>query len=291
MAPSQRSDNLAAIAAFESSALDLPAGLALEWLGVSGYRMTYEGQTIFIDPYVSRAPLKSLLLRRTALHDDALIERHIKPHGSVAGVLIGHTHFDHAIDAPAIARRFGTKAYGSASLRQLMKLHGLEDDTVVVEPKKTYELGPFNVRFIRSAHSKLLLGKKVPMDGELTCDHLHGLTPGAYKCGQVWGIRIEVAGSSFYHQGSADLLDDELPSEPVDFFLAGVAGRSFTKNYWQRILPKLDPAVIVPTHYDDFFKPLGTPLKPVAKVKLDELPEEIGTVSSSAQITALPRSS
>lgn len=282
-------DDLAAIAAFESNPLELPAGLELQWLGVSGYRMTYQGQTIFIDPYVSRAPLKSLLLRRTAIHDEKMIERYIDAPGDVAGVLVGHTHFDHAIDAPAIVRKFGAKAYGSASLRQLMKLHGLEDATVVVEPNRTYELGPFNVRFIRSAHSKLILGKKVLFDGELTCDHLHGLTPGAYKCGQVWGIRIEVAGVSFYHQGSADLLDDELPSEPVDYFLAGVAGRSVTPNYWRRILPKLDPATIVPTHYDDFFKPLGSTLKPVAKAKLDELPDEIARVSGATRIAALTR--
>lgn len=283
-------DDLAAIKQFEGTELDLPPGLELEWLGVSGYRMTYEGSTIFIDPYVSRAPLRALLLRRTALHDDALIERYIRPPGKVEGVLVGHTHFDHAIDAPAIARRFGAKAYGSSSLRTLMSLHGLEDDTVVVEPKRTYELGPFEVRFIPSRHSKLILGRKVPFDGELTCDHLHGLTPGAYKCGQVWGIRIAVAGVSFYHQGSADLIDEELPSEPVDFFLAGVAGRSFTKDYWARILPKLDPATIVPTHYDNFFAPLGEPLKPVAKAKLDELPSEIGAVSKDAAITALARS-
>lgn len=282
-------DDLSAIAEFESNPLDLPAGLELQWLGVSGYRMTYQGVSIFIDPYVSRAPLKSLLLRRTAIHDKKMIERYIDAPGEVAGVLVGHTHFDHAIDTPAIARRFKTKAYGSASLGKLMALHGLHESVVVVEPKQTYELGPFEVRFIPSAHSKLILGRKVPFDGELTCDHLHGLTPGAYKCGQVWGIRIEVAGVSFYHQGSANLLDDELPSEPVDFFLAGVAGRSFTKNYWRRILPKLDPAVIVPTHYDDFFKPLGSTLKPVAKAKLDELPNEIGEVSGAAQIAALTR--
>lgn len=282
-------DDLAAIAELERTPLELPEGLELEWLGVSGYRMTFEGVSILIDPYVSRAPLRSLLLRRTALHDSAMIDRHINLPGELAGVLIGHTHFDHAIDAPEIARRFDAKAYGSASLGALMRLHGLADRTVVVEANKTYELGPFAVRFIRSAHSKLILGRKVPFDGELTCDHLHGLTPGAYKCGQVWGIRIEAAGASFYHQGSADLLDDELPHEPVDFFLAGVAGRSVTKDYWRRILRKLDPATIVPTHYDNFFRPLDAPLAPVARVKLDELPEEISRVSSSATLAAIPR--
>ncbi len=60
-----------------------------------------------------------------------------------------------------------------------------------------------------------------------------------------------------YHQGSANLDDDELGREPVDVFLAGVAGRSVTPRYWERILPRLDPRVVVPTHYDDFFAPLG----------------------------------
>ena len=40
-----------------------PAGLELEWLGVSGYRMTYEGKTLVIDPYVSRVPLSALIRR------------------------------------------------------------------------------------------------------------------------------------------------------------------------------------------------------------------------------------
>ena len=205
----------------ERSDLGLPAGLELEWLGVSGYRMTYEGTTIFIDPYVSRVKLRAVLLRRAAMPDAQMIDRYIVPHGEVAGVLVGHTHFDHAVDAPEIARRYGCKAYGSESLRRLMELHGLGEQTVVVEPYERYELGPFVVKFVPSTHSKLILGRKVLWDGELTCEQLDGLSPGAYKCGQVWGIRIEVAGVSFYHQGSADLIDDALPDEPVDYFLAG----------------------------------------------------------------------
>jgi L-ascorbate metabolism protein UlaG (beta-lactamase superfamily) len=265
--------------------LGLPAGLELEWLGVSGYRLTYEGVTIFIDPYVSRAPLWKLLLGRPALSDLGLVARYVRPPGEVAGVLVGHTHFDHAIDAPAVARRFGCAAYGSESLAHLMRLHGL--GSVVVEPGRTYELGPFAVRFVRSRHSKLILGRRVPFDGELTCDHLHGLSPAAYKCGQVWGIRIAVAGISLYHQGSANLLDEALPREPVDVFLAGVAGRGYTPHYWRRILPKLDPRVVVPAHYDDFFRPLGRGLRVARGMKLDEVPAEIGAVSASATVAAL----
>jgi L-ascorbate metabolism protein UlaG (beta-lactamase superfamily) len=283
------SDELDALRELEAAPLDLPSGLDLEWLGVSGYRMTFEGQTIFIDPYVSRVSLKSFLLRRPAGPDAALIDRYIEPHGEVAGVIVGHTHFDHALDAPAIAKKFNAPVYGSASMAQLMKIHGAPELAVNVEPGKPYEIGPFKTTFIRSRHSKLILGRKVPFDGELTCDDLHGLTAGGYKCGQVWGVRIEVAGVSFYHQGSADLIDDELPAEPVDYFLAGVAGREVTPRYWERVLRKLDPKVVVPTHYDNFFKALGAEEALVARSKLAELPDEIHAVSRDAKIAALPR--
>jgi L-ascorbate metabolism protein UlaG (beta-lactamase superfamily) len=170
-----------------------------------------------------------------------------------------------------------------------MRLHGLGDLAVEVEPHRRYELGPFVVRFVPSRHSKLLFGRKVPMDGELTCDHLDGLAPGAYKCGAVHGIRIEVAGTSLYHQGSANLDDAELPNEPVDVFLAGVAGRNFTPRYWERILPRLDPRVIVPTHYDNFFSPLGRPQDFVRRIDLAALPAEISAASRDASLAALPR--
>lgn len=271
------------------SGLELPAGLEIEWLGVSGYRISYEGKDLYVDPYVSRVPLRSLLLRRTALPDPAAVERFLPPAGEAVGVLVGHTHFDHAVDAPAVARRFGCNAYGSDSLVRLMALHGLADRAVQVEPYRTYELGPFAVEFVPSAHSKLMLGMAVPYSGELTCEHLDGLCPSAYRCGQVWGIHIAVAGITLYHQGSAELVDDAVRHSGVDVFLAGVAGRNFTEGYWERILPKLDPRVVVPTHYDDFFRPLGEEMEPISNARIGELPGEVGAVSRDARIVTLRR--
>ncbi len=224
-------DDAEAMRELARSSLGLPGGLELEWLGVAGYRLTYEQQTIYIDPYISRVPLSSVVHRRPALADPALHARWLRAPGRVLGVLVGHTHFDHAIDVPEIARRHDCPAYGSRSLTNLMRLHGLSERAVEVEPDRPYELGPFTVTFVRSLHSKLLLGYAVPYDGELTCEHLDGLTPSAYRCGQVWGIHIEVAGTTFYHQGSANLIDEAVGRRSVDVFLAGIPGRSFTRDY------------------------------------------------------------
>jgi L-ascorbate metabolism protein UlaG (beta-lactamase superfamily) len=278
-----------ALAELETQAPDLPTGLEIEWLGVSGYRLTYEARTLYIDPYLSRVPLSHLLRRRAALPDPRIIDRFLPSNEDVVGLLVGHTHWDHAVDAPAIARRTACKAYGSSSLARLMRLHGLGDRAVEVEPYRTYELGPFEVTFVPSAHSKLLLGLAVPFAGELTCEQLDGLAPGAYRCGQVWGIHVAVAGISLYHQGSADLIDDAVRHRGVDLFLAGIAGRNFTDRYWERILSRLDPAAIVPTHYDDFFTPLEADMELMGNARIAELEGEVGRVSRAARVLALPR--
>jgi L-ascorbate metabolism protein UlaG (beta-lactamase superfamily) len=169
-----------------------------------------------------------------------------------------------------------------------MALHGLQNLGVEVTPHRRYELGPFTVRFIPSLHSKLLFGYRVPFDGALSCEHLDALSPSAYKCGRVYGIRIEVAGTTFYHQGSANLIDDELPAGGVDIFLAGVAGRSFTENYWNRILRRLEPAIVVANHFDDFFRPLSSSLGFSTNVNLAALPDEIEAVGRDIAVAAHP---
>lgn len=230
--------------------LPLPPGLELRWIGTAGFRLAYQGTVVWIDPYVTRLPLGQLIRRRVVPSDDLAIAREID---RADAVLVGHTHFDHALDVPAIVRRTGATAYGSPSLDHLMRLHGLT--ATVVEPHRDYEVGPFRFHFVPSVHSKLQLGLGVPYSGELTCEHLDELTPQAYKCGQVSGICIEVAGMRFYHQGSADLLEDEIRDRGVDVFLCGISGRRFTPKYVERIVRALQPQMIVPTHYDDFFRP------------------------------------
>jgi L-ascorbate metabolism protein UlaG (beta-lactamase superfamily) len=260
-------------------------GVELRWLGTAGFALRSQGTTILIDPYVTRLPLGALLRRQVVPPDPRAIDRWID---AADAVLVGHTHFDHALDTPAITARFGCKAYGSASLAHLMALSGQAAQAVQVEPYRTYAVGPFTFEFVPSVHSKLALGLATPSSGELTCEHLDDLTPGAYRCGQVWGIHIQVGGVSIYHQGSADLVDDAIRHRNVDIFLCGIAGRRFTPRYLERILGKLEPRLIVPMHYDDFFRPLDAPLAFSPNINLASFTEEVGRVSRDFALATLP---
>ena len=262
---------------------DLPRGLELAWLGTAGFRLTYAGRHLLVDPYLTRLPLIDLLRRRVVAADPTRLAAVPDP----VAILVGHTHFDHVLDVPALAARGGCPVLGSRSLGNLMRLHGRADLAVEVEPYHTYELGPFEVSFVPSKHSKLAGGLWVPYGGELSCEHLDELTPQRYRCGQVWGIHVAVAGATFYHQGSCDLDDDAMVHRGVDYLLCGIAGRRFTPHYWSRLLRRLEPRVLVPHHYDDFFRPLDAPMGFSLNVGVARLPEEIAAVSRDFELRAL----
>lgn len=281
-------EDTTALSELAARPLALPEGVELSWLGVAGYRLGYAGHAVYMDPYVTRVPFRAMLSRRPSLPDVSAHERLLGAESArVEAILVGHTHFDHAVDVPALARRWDTRVYGSSSLRGLMALHGEGERAVEVTPQTQYELGPFRVTFFPSLHSKLLLGYKVPADGEFSCEHLDALSANAYRCGDIYGIRIEVAGASFYHQGSANLIDELVPRGGVDFFLAGIAGRSFTRDYWARMLPLLEPKTVVASHFDDFFRAIDGPLGFSLNVNLTALPEEVHTVSHDFDVRAL----
>ena len=260
---------------------DLPKGLSLKWLGTAGFELNYQGYSLLIDPYLSRRKFHRVLSSRTLLPDTPVVADSIK---KADAIVVGHTHFDHVMDVPILAALNNCKVYGSESLRRLMAVYGLSKQSEVVVANKVYGMGPFEVTFIESLHSKLVLGLKVPMEGEICCEHLDHLNNGQYRCGQVFGIHIKVAGVSFYHQGSANLIDDNIRHKNVDYFLCGISGRGFTHRYTQRILQRLSPQIVIPHHFDNFFRSTSEPLSFLLNVNLGGFVEEVRQVSSEFEV-------
>lgn len=267
-----------------TGAAGLPPGLTLRWLGTAGFALSYDSHTVLIDPYVTRVPFRDLVRRRAVPPDGALVRRYVP---AADAVLIGHTHFDHVLDAPEIVRQQACPVYGSRSVATLLALYGLAERAVEVEPYHVYEIGPFEVTFVPSVHSKLAFGLFVPNSGPITCDHLDGLALQAYNCDQVWGIHLAVGGATFYHQGSADLVDDAVRHRGVDYFLCGISGRQFSPRYVERVLRRLEPRVVVPTHYDNFFTPIDAPMGFTIDVDVARFPDEVAAVSHDFEIRSL----
>lgn len=263
--------------------LELPEGLELEWLGTAGFRLSMEGTTILIDPFLTRRDVAGTLAAPNFHADGALVDR-LVPHADA--VLVGHCHFDHAVDVPHLARR-GATVYGSSSVRALLGLHDLAARAVVADPAAVYEIGPFTVRFVPARHSKLLFGLAIPSDGELTCDALDSLGSSAYRCGQVFGIHIEVAGTTLYHQGSAELDEDRYTLGPVDVLLPCIAGRAYTPRFVERTLRTFRPATVVPHHHDDFFRPVEAPMGLSFNVRAASFVDEVRAIDPEVALRTL----
>jgi L-ascorbate metabolism protein UlaG (beta-lactamase superfamily) len=288
LAPGARHRNDAsafADSSVERHAEQPPKGLELEWLGTAGFRFRYEGFDLLVDPYLTRPDLLRTLGRGPLHPSERLVARHVP---KADAVLVGHTHLDHALDVPLISRMFGATVYGSSSLANLMHLYGLGERAVEVVPGRTLPIGPFEVTFVESIHAKLLAGLAVPFDGELSCEHLDDLRGTAYRCGQVFGIHVAVAGATFYHLGSANFLDDRLTYRGVDYFLCGIAGRGYTPHYVERILRRLSPRIVIPHHLDDFFRPLDGEMGFSLNVNLGGFVDDVRRVSTDFQVRTIP---
>lgn len=96
--------------------------------------------------------------------------------------------------------------------------------------------------------------------GELTCESLDGLTSSAYRCGQVHGIHLQVAGTTIYHLGSADLIEDEYTLGPVDLLLVLHRRTIGDQGLHAASVVDVRPPTVVPHHLDDFFRPIDAPM-------------------------------
>ena len=283
-------DDAHAARELERIPLDLPAGLEIRWLGVSGYRLTYEGVSIFIDPYVSRVPLRALLLRRRALPDPALIERYAGAPGTVAGVLVGHTHFDHAVDAPALARRYR---------RQGLWLGVAGAPHAAARPRRAGRRGrrppalrarPLR-RPLRPEPALQAAARAQGADGR-RADLRPPRRPGARRLQVRRGLRHP-------HRGRRDLALPPGQRRPRRRRAARRARSTCSWRAWRVAAsrratgsgscPSSIPRIVVPTHYDNFFSPLGRPQDFVRRVRLADVPHEVRQVTRDAQVLALPR--
>ena len=75
--------------------------------------------------------------------DAAAIAARVPPRADL--IVVGHSHYDHLLDAPSIALRTGAKLMGSASTLRVAKATGVDDDHLIgVKGGEDFELDGFS---------------------------------------------------------------------------------------------------------------------------------------------------
>ncbi len=222
------------------------SSVRVRWLGTAGHVVQTASTTVLIDPFLTRPSLLRTALRPIA----PTAERwwHHLP-AKVDAVLVGHSHYDHLLDAPEIARRTGAVLAGSRSTARVGAAHGVAVEKLVEVPPegRTFTVGDITVRFVPSLHGRIAF-HRVPFPGEIAP---YPRLPGRlwhYRMGGAYGVHLTTrAGRTLYHNGSADLVDAELDGLTADVLLVGLAGRRDTSDYLARLSRLLLAASHAPT--------------------------------------------
>jgi len=241
-----------------------PLGGSLVWTGVAGFVFELDGTRIAFDPFVTRPSLFATLFRRARTDDPAVVTAF----SGLDAVFVGHTHYDHAMDVPAVAAASPRAAiHGSRVTTETMRRLGVPPARcVTVEDGRAVKVGPFTVEPIASEHGLVPLVRfvdrvELPREGVPR-------TPFRWPRGDVFAWRVEVGGRSFHLQGSAGLLDAPLARQrPCDVLVACLAARQGTPGYLARLGERLRPSLLLPCHHDDFFRPLSEPAAPIATLR------------------------
>lgn len=243
----------------------------LRWLGAAGFALRAGQRTLAIDPYLSRPGPRALLTR--PLQPDTTRLRAELPQCDV--VLVGHTHFDHALDAPTLALQTGARLVGSTDLAWLARAAGVPQEQVVpCAGLEEVELPGGRAIPLPSRHGRVYLGR-VPLPGRITAPPAWPPRLRSMPHGQVFTWWVEWQGLRLAHVDSADYDTALLQGRSVDLLCLCAIGRRHRPGYTEEILRALRPRWVVACHWEDFFAPFGAPARQLPAVDLPGFVQEI----------------
>jgi L-ascorbate metabolism protein UlaG (beta-lactamase superfamily) len=231
------------------------SGVRVTYLGTNGYQFDFKGHALLIDPYFSRVDLLSVALGSRIQPDIARINdglRHLaSPNCRIDAILVTHGHFDHLLDVPTIVSNTRARLIASPSSIELAKRVGAWKGDPV-NPGDVRQIGPWKIRVFSAAHDRLL--GKVPFDRPPP----HAGPPkraADWICGEPLAFLIEANGQRIYVDSGGTPAQPP-PNDHVDLAILGMALPD-SRERLHAALDRLQPRYFLPSHQDDFFRPLS----------------------------------
>lgn len=228
------------------------------YLGTNGYLIRSRTTAIVVDPYFTRIPLRSTLFPAPVAPDPEAIgyalDRSRMPR-SVDGFLVTHAHFDHLFDVPFLQRRLGGAIVTSKTGMFLCEASRVSRRHLRPSlPGHIHRIGDATVHVIPARHDRIL--GTLPYPGRLT-EPLDGPPDRAkdWRLGTPLAFLVELEGRRIYVESGG--MPGKVPSVPeVDLAIVGVAVAGSQERFPDAVRA-LDPEFVLPSHQDDFFRPIG----------------------------------
>lgn len=225
--------------------------ITFRWLGVAGIELRAGDHTLAVDPFLTRPPFVKLLFSR--LEPDEVLAAEKLPLCDF--ILVTHAHYDHLMDVPAVVKNTGAIVLGSPSACQILEVCGVPTDNLrKIRVGDRIGLGNFHVKVLSIRHIR------VPGFGS------HPLKPGLKPPLRLWDYQMDEDYAFLVEAINRRIL--VLGGEKLDG--AQEAEVLFThcfqkRVFYERLLQQVKPSIVIPLHWENLFRPLSRPLRPLWK--------------------------
>lgn len=186
----------------------------------------------------------------------------------LAGVFPVHSHFDHAMDAPEVAKRTGAVLFGSESTANIGRGWGLAEEQIrAVTDREPIQLGQFKVTPIESKHFQFPdpeMAARALGDPEIDEPLTPPVSAFDYKLGKAYALHVAHPKGTWLIQGSAGFIEEGLADYDADVVFLGVGALgsqtdAYRENYWKETIERTQPSRVIPIHWDSLTGPIEGP--------------------------------
>lgn len=253
--------------------MSMAGTVTAQFLGTSSLLFRDQRTAILADGFVSRPGEWRTAFWRIA-PNEARIEavlRRVRV-STIDAVFASHSHYDHALDAPVVARKTGAILLGSESTANVGRGLRLPDRQIdVVHDGETRRYGDFELTFIESEH-----GGGNPAPGVIRA----ALRPPAHalrwKTGATWSVLIRHGERTALVHGSAGYKLGALRNRRADVVYLGIGTSrwprtGFIDTYWDEVVRRTGARRVILVHWDNFFRSLDKPLWPQSRERFEAM--------------------
>jgi L-ascorbate metabolism protein UlaG (beta-lactamase superfamily) len=204
----------------------------------------------------------------------------------LAAVLPLHSHYDHAMDAPEVARRTGALLLGSESTANIGRGWNLPESQIqVLVDRQPVRLGQFVITPIESRHFEFpdpAVRERALGEPLINAPLVPPVRMLEYRVGTAYVLHVSHPKGSWLIVGSAGYVEGALQGFSADTVFLGVGGlgsqtADYRENFWRETVTAVAPSRIIPIHFDSLTAPVAGPFR--GQVKAMSVLSGDGTLS------------
>jgi L-ascorbate metabolism protein UlaG (beta-lactamase superfamily) len=240
------------------------AGVNLRWLGCNGWEITFGDKTILFDPWLSRFDtgfFSGKFDPKTPVTvNEAAIDQHVK---KADQILIGHGHWDHIADIPSIVKKTGAQVIGSEMHGNALRASGVPEPKIAqVKGGEYMQFDGYTIEVFPGLHSLAPKTKKfaVPYHS-YSVPQAPPATVADLPEGDSLIYQITVGEKyRLFLMSTANYIERAIAGLKPDLALVAPLFHKEIHDFSGRLLRALNyPKVILPTHWENFDRPLSAP--------------------------------